>query len=369
MADDANAVDAEQRSAAEGTVVEAAEQALHRHQRLVPFHIQRADHVLIHLIHHELEDAFAQLQDDVAGEAIGHDHVGGTAVNVAALDVADEAILERAVAEEFVGLLNEFVAFALFLADVHEADGGPFATEHVAGEDGAHHAVFEEVARLREDVRADVEDHATALGRGHDGSDPRPMHALEEPLEPQATSHDRAGVTRTHEAFDVPFGHELPAAKDRGVRLLAECLDRLLFHIHGLRGVEDFEAIRKGRQKWFELGAVADQHDREVGDGGKGEQRPSHNWARTVVATHGIEREPHDLLPLRVLVHVHHFAALIGAAIGAHAVRHDRLIALRAELNLHGNDVVMAAAGALPRTGSASFGYCHDSPQKRSSNV
>ena len=74
-------------------------------------------------LHHELEDAFASLQHHVADEAVADDHIGHAALNVAALDVADEAVGERAGVEQRVRFLGQIVALGLLGADVHQADG------------------------------------------------------------------------------------------------------------------------------------------------------------------------------------------------------------------------------------------------------
>src|SRR5205823_4167450 len=65
------------------------------------------------------------------------------------------------------------------------------------------------------------------------------------------------------------------------------------------------------------------------------------------------------LLPLLGRFHVDHFAALVRPAVGAHPVRQDRLVALRAVLDLHRRHVVVTPAGALLRLGGASLGYGH----------
>src|SRR6478672_13231167 len=59
VANDAHALDPKQRGTAEGAVVEAPEQALHRRGGPVLLHVQRADDLLIHHAHDELADALA----------------------------------------------------------------------------------------------------------------------------------------------------------------------------------------------------------------------------------------------------------------------------------------------------------------------
>src|SRR5690348_7081696 len=81
VADDADAVDAQQWSAAEGAVVVLAEYSPHSSQRLVLLRGERAQDFLVDQTHHELEDALAQLEDDIAGEAIGHNHIRSTAMD------------------------------------------------------------------------------------------------------------------------------------------------------------------------------------------------------------------------------------------------------------------------------------------------
>ena len=98
--------------------------------------------------HDEIEHAFAHLQDDVADEAVGDDDVADALVDVAAFDVADELVLERAVAEQVVRFLGEVVPLVFLGADVHQADLRLVALENVLGEDAAHDAVLKQVLRL-----------------------------------------------------------------------------------------------------------------------------------------------------------------------------------------------------------------------------
>ena len=105
------------------------------------------------------------LSTTLPGEAVGDDDIDRAAMDVAALDVADEPVLQRAVAEQVVGLLNEVVPLPFFLADIHQADGGLFDAEDLLREHRAHDAVFEQMARLGEDIGADVDDDAAAPSR------------------------------------------------------------------------------------------------------------------------------------------------------------------------------------------------------------
>ena len=94
MADDADAVDAQQRRAAVRAVIVAADQRLQR--LLAPCRAPRPEppsSSLARHLHDELEDALADLEHDVADEAVGDDDVARALVDVAAFDVADELLL------------------------------------------------------------------------------------------------------------------------------------------------------------------------------------------------------------------------------------------------------------------------------------
>src|SRR5204862_218228 len=78
-------------------------------------------------LHHEVKDALAHLEHDVADEAIGDDDVADALVDVATLDVAGELLAQRAGVEHRVRLLGQVVALQLLRADVEHADGGPGA--------------------------------------------------------------------------------------------------------------------------------------------------------------------------------------------------------------------------------------------------
>ena len=92
VADDADAVDAQQRRAAVRAVVVAVDQRLQGLLRLVALRVEGAEQLLGGHLHDELEDALADLEHHVADEAVGDDDVARALVDVAALDVADELL-------------------------------------------------------------------------------------------------------------------------------------------------------------------------------------------------------------------------------------------------------------------------------------
>ena len=104
-----------------------------------------------------LDQPFAHLQRDVAGEAVADDHVGVAGVDVAPFDVADE--VDRRVLEQLVRLARQIVALALFLADREQADARRLEPERDARVGRAHHRELHEMRRTAADGGAGVEQH------------------------------------------------------------------------------------------------------------------------------------------------------------------------------------------------------------------
>src|SRR5258707_792906 len=162
-------------------------------------------------------------------EAKGHDLAKDTHAlfNASALKDSfignvEEAVLQGAGVEEGVRVLGQVMALGFLGAGVHEPDLGIGPLQDVLGEDGAHDAVLKEMLRLGADVGADVEQHARALERGHDGGDAGAAHVLEEKLEAEAARDHGPGVARADDCLDLALGQQLPAAADGVVRLLAQ---------------------------------------------------------------------------------------------------------------------------------------------------
>ena len=142
----------------------------------------------------QLQRAFAGLQRDVAGEAVGDDDVGGAGGNVVALDEAVETRADVAGAQDFRSLADSIVAFHFFHADIQQTDRRGGQAEHGAGKGVAHDGELDQVARVAPHVGAEVQHDHVAAGRG---SDPRHRR----PVDPrQRLEHDlrRAPATRRY---------------------------------------------------------------------------------------------------------------------------------------------------------------------------
>ena len=178
VADDADAVDAEELGAAVFGIVDLLVDLLQ-----VPLHEEVAElgeDVLGDLVaghgQDALDDALGDLEGDVPGEAVADDDVGDAGEQVLALDVADEA--QGRLLEPVEGLLDEVVALALLLADAHQSDPGVLQADDRLHEDLAHDGELDEVVGLAVGVGPDVEEQGLPLerrGRGGPGpAGPRP---------------------------------------------------------------------------------------------------------------------------------------------------------------------------------------------------
>src|SRR5438046_2565452 len=111
------------------------------------------------------DQAFTDLQGDITDEAIADDHVHLAAINIPALDVADEVEAERL--HQRPGGPGDLVPLVVLLADGENADARLGTSQDDARVNLAHHGELREHARRAVDVSADVHDHH---GRAlHDG--------------------------------------------------------------------------------------------------------------------------------------------------------------------------------------------------------
>jgi hypothetical protein len=92
--------------------------------------------------------------------------------------------------------------------------------------------------------------------------------------------------------------------------------------------------------------------------GSQGLQRAGYDGLGWSGAGHRIQGYPHGLLPLDF--HLHHFDIPIVAALGAHAMGQDRLIAVTAVLYLDRLHMEVTSPHALPRMGNTSLRYGHE---------
>ena len=107
---------------------------------------QRLDHV---------HQALADLERDVAGEPVTHDHVGHTGIDITRFDVADE--VDRRALEQLMRLARQLVALGLFLANRQQPDARPLEPQRNLREHGAHHAELHQMSGPALGIGAHVE--------------------------------------------------------------------------------------------------------------------------------------------------------------------------------------------------------------------
>ena len=234
MADDADAVDAEELGAAVFGVIHFLVDLLQ-----VPLHEEVAElgeDVLGDLVaghgQDALDDPLRDLEGDVPGEAVADDDVGDAGEQVLALDVADEAQGRRL--EPVEGLAHEVVALALFLADAHQADPGVLQADDRLHEDLAHDRELDEVVGLAVGVGPDVDEQGLSLEPGDEEGQGRPVHALEGTQDVAGDVDDRSGVAHADEGVGPAVLDELGPDPDGGGLLFPEG-EEALAHADRLR--------------------------------------------------------------------------------------------------------------------------------------
>src|SRR5580698_7907073 len=196
VADDGDAADAEQRRAAVfggiGALAETVESVFGEHVADLRF-----EAALDGFFQHGanvLDQSFADLQRDVADEAVADDHVHIAAEYVAAFDVANE--VERKLLQARRGFAGQLVAFHFFFADGKQSHARPLGSPDRAVINLAHHCELLDLLGLGINVRADVEDDSDFfLHVWEGGRERRTIHGSERAQHEAGDGHDRASIS------------------------------------------------------------------------------------------------------------------------------------------------------------------------------
>ena len=241
MADHADPIDTQQRRATRFVVVIAPGDGLERTTDQVLFLLHVLQHLVREAAEHHFGHPLAGLEQHIAHEALADNDVGPPLVQVAALDVAQVAVLDRAFEDQRVSLAGRVVPLALFTADVHEADARPGNAQHFPGVDVAHDGVLHEMLGLGAGVRPDIQQHHLPGHGGQHHANTRSTDAPQEETRPQASRDHRPGVPRADQCVNLPASHQFPADRDRAIGLFQQGLGRLFVHAGDpLRG-HDFD--------------------------------------------------------------------------------------------------------------------------------
>ena len=245
MPDDADPVDAQQRSPAVGLLAglpfQRAESAAQQQRP------QQADGVARQLALQPLADgmrhAFAGLEDHVAGEAVANHHVHLALEQVMPLHVADEA--HRGLFEQLERLLAQQVALGLFGPDAHQAHLGLGPADHLAGIGRAHDGKLHQDLRRAVGRGPAIDQHDRLFGgRGHRHGDAGTADAFERTQFQGGGGHGRARAAGSKHGVRHAFLDQVHRPVDGGILLAANGRGRRFAHADHFRGVLDFNPPR-----------------------------------------------------------------------------------------------------------------------------
>ena len=165
---------------------------------------------------HRVHQPFADLQRHVPGESIADDDVRHAAVDIAGLDVPDEA--ERRCLEQAVRFARQLVALAFLLADREQPHARRRQAEADARVDAAHDGELQQVLGPALDAGADVEQDGGMPACRDGDCERRPIDARQHPEGAVCRDNRRAGVTRAEERGRLPAGDQPGCDGDRRVR-------------------------------------------------------------------------------------------------------------------------------------------------------
>ena len=184
--------------------------------------------------------------------------------------------------EQSVRLERELVALLGLFADRQQPHLGPRDIEDVLGEDDAHVSELEQVLRASVGVRAAVqEDERAATPRRDRNGDRRPHDAGDSPEMEQPRGQHRAGVAGGEDGVRPSLGDRDVGGDQRGARLCAHGLRRLLVHLDHVRRLDELEAVRvdSGRAEEDDLDPLCGSV-----------QRARDDLVRRPVASHRVDR-------------------------------------------------------------------------------
>ena len=159
-----------------------------------------------------LGEALAELEDDVAHEAVADHHIHRACVDVAPLDVADEVDVRRwrRRLDKLVRLLRKLVALGLFFAVRQQPYARIAQPQHALHVDRAHQRELEQVGRLAVGVRADIQHEGLAAARcWHHRAERGPVDPAQAAEGEDRGGHHRAAIPSGDRAQRLAVAHQL----------------------------------------------------------------------------------------------------------------------------------------------------------------
>ena len=247
-----------------------------------------------------LDQAFADLQGDVADEAVADDDVHVAAKNVAAFHVADKINVQRLDAGG--GFTHQIIALHFFFADGKQRDARALRSPDGAVINFAHDGELLDLLGLGIDVGADVQnDGDLFLHVGKSRSQRRAIDGGERAEHKARDGHDRSSVAHADQRFGVALFDQAGRDMRRTFLLAPEGVGRRIGHGDHFGGVDHLDgqaAQAMTRQLLLDGGFDADEQDADA-QLTRRENRAFDFGARRMVATHGIQSDGGHLYTTR----------------------------------------------------------------------
>ena len=268
----------------------------HPHQPTAPVGLEGR----LHPLHQQSCQTFAGLEHRVADEAVADHHVGGTAEDPVALDIAevgDPGILPQ----PGIRLADAAGTLRALDADVEQRHPRRDQAVHMARHELAHQGEVDQASGTRLDVGAQVEQIAAPpIASGNGGADRRPRDARHRAQGTPRQGHQGAGVTGTDPGQGVTGGETIEHPGHAGIGAVAQRLAGALRLADHTGRITDLQTRRRRGQRPRQAGDLVaeplggtEQLELEIRVGADRLGGPHDDWAGTEVPAHRVDGDPH----------------------------------------------------------------------------
>jgi len=331
--DNGNAVDTQQRRTTIlggiEPLADCAELLAHEQKGKAPD--EPASEKLVQVADHKGGEPFHGLERDVAGKAVGDDHVGFGAIDIATLDITDVIDARRHLLQDLrrgprqVGTLGGFLAVGedshAWLRDV--VDMLPVHT--------AHHAELHKVERLDLSVRTGVDEQRKSSRSRDQRGDGGAVDSRQVAQYRHRSRHHRSGISRADEGIGLAALDQINPNIDGRFWLGQQRLERGLVHPDHFGGMLDGQRKAIGIKLLefaFDHTAITDQYDFDSEVACR-QDRSLDRGLGGEIAAHRVQRNFHGRPLTRLLLGRRQFTTAISAAVPAHTMRQGGFTALR----------------------------------------
>ena len=234
---------------------------------------------------------FGGFENNVAGETIGHHHVGGALEDIAAFHVSKKVQAGRGL-EQLIRLEHQRVALAFLLANRQQTNAGVLVAGHGLHIRRAHQGKALQEFRAVVGVGPHVGQRYTPFCVREVGDNRGPLHARNAAQAEQTGHQRRARVTLRHHGADAFLTQQAHRHVDREVLALAN-IGGVVIHVNHVGGVRYRDRQRRPTSTTeflefsFHIILAAHQRDRNALPGGT--HRAIHHRGWGVITTHCVQ--------------------------------------------------------------------------------